>query len=167
MERLEALSHVDGAFLLEEQCVMHAFGVILDGSAQAYGGDSGRGSRYNSAARYVDSVGGGRALAIVTSDDGGVDLFPNLPLRVPRAHVEDTVIQLEQSAGDPDRIEAFLDAERRLRSLRHHLTPEQAQRANAAFAKENESRAAGGFTVFPVWPRFEADEPPPDDYFSD
>lgn len=43
VERLEALSHVDGAFLLDAQCVMYAFGVILDGAAQADGGDPARG----------------------------------------------------------------------------------------------------------------------------
>ncbi len=73
-EGLLALSSVDGAMMMDPSGVIYAFGVILDGRASTKG-DPARGSRYNSALRYVDSSESA-CMAIVVSEDGGVDVIP-------------------------------------------------------------------------------------------
>ncbi len=73
-EGLLALSSVDGAMLMDPDGVVHAFGVILDGRASTKG-DPARGARFNSALRYVDSSES-PCMAIVVSEDGGVDVIP-------------------------------------------------------------------------------------------
>lgn len=70
-EVLESLTSVDGALLINPDGTCYAFGVILDGQATE-SGDPSRGSRYNSAVRYVNSQGV-NCLAVVVSEDGGVD----------------------------------------------------------------------------------------------
>ena len=73
------LSSVDGAILISPQGIVYSFGVILDGKATK-NGNSTRGARYNSAIRYVDGERNRRigCLALIVSEDGYVDLYPNL-----------------------------------------------------------------------------------------
>ena len=82
------LGGVDGAVLLGPDSQCHAFGVILDGTATDHG-DPARGSRYNSAVRYQkmkkDTV------LVVISDDGTIDLVPDLEPQVHREEVEAAV----------------------------------------------------------------------------
>lgn len=67
---------IDGALLFDLDCSCHAIGMILDGKVRdGMQGDRNRGARYNSACTYVDSSEG-RAIAIVISEDGGIDFFP-------------------------------------------------------------------------------------------
>ncbi len=73
---LRQLTPIDGAILLSPDGICHAIGVILDGMATKRG-DPGRGARYNSAIRYVETSKV-PTLAVVISEDGGVDLIPNL-----------------------------------------------------------------------------------------
>jgi hypothetical protein len=54
-ELLAHLTGIDGAVLLDSNGQCHAIGVILDGQATPQG-DPGRGARYNSAVRYVQSA---------------------------------------------------------------------------------------------------------------
>lgn len=63
---------IDGALLVDQNGMCHAIGVILDGVASG-NGDGSRGSRYNSAVRYVDSRQG-CCFALVLSEDGMADL---------------------------------------------------------------------------------------------
>ncbi|SHK68702.1 DNA integrity scanning protein DisA nucleotide-binding domain protein [Hymenobacter psychrotolerans] len=74
---LRLVTNIDGAVLIEPDGTCHAIGAILDGLATEKG-DSSRGSRYNSALRYVESSRYA-CLAIVVSEDGLIDLLP--PLR--------------------------------------------------------------------------------------
>lgn len=72
-ETLKLLTPIDGAVLISPQAVCFSIGTILDG--MAYGrGDASRGSRYNSALRYIASIGG-QCVAVVVSEDGGVDVL--------------------------------------------------------------------------------------------
>lgn len=163
-EHFVDLAHIDGAFLLDQHLVLHAFGVILDGTADEATGDPARGSRYNSALRYVTARQGDGVLAVVTSDDGGVDLTPDLPPRVPRQLVEDTVIRLEQAAPDPSRRRTFADAEEDLRKLEFYLDAEQATRANDALRRERGTRREEGVGEVARDP-FEVSPAPGDDFF--
>jgi len=165
-EHFVDLAHIDGAFLLDEKLVLHAFGVILDGTADEATGDPARGSRYNSAVRYVTARQGDGVLAVVTSDDGGVDLTPDLPPRVPRQLVEDTVIRLEQTAPDPSRRRTFADAEEDVRKLEFYLDEHQAQRANEALDGERETRREEGVLEVIREP-LEVSPPPGEDFFED
>ena len=71
---LRLVTNIDGAVLIDPAGICHAIGVILDGLATEKG-DSSRGSRYNSALRYVESSRY-PALVIVVSEDGWIDLLP-------------------------------------------------------------------------------------------
>jgi hypothetical protein len=75
-EMVRRVTSIDGAVLLDDEGRCHAVGVILDGRATPAGRPS-RGSRYNSALRYVTGDGSGPTLAVVISEDGRVDLLPD------------------------------------------------------------------------------------------
>ncbi len=81
-----SLTSIDGAVLADTRGFCHAVGVILDGVA-AGRGDSTRGARFNSALRYVASS---RApcMAVVVSEDGGVDVLPNMAQPMKRASID-------------------------------------------------------------------------------
>lgn len=68
------VTSIDGAVLLDPEGFCHAVGVILDGTAHPKRGNPARGSRYNSAIRYVESCGA-PCLAVVVSEDGMVDII--------------------------------------------------------------------------------------------
>ncbi|UYZ59890.1 diadenylate cyclase [Hymenobacter latericus] len=67
------VTNIDGAVLIDPQGTCFAIGAILDGLATEKG-DSSRGSRYNSAVRYVESARY-PTLAVVVSEDGWIDLL--------------------------------------------------------------------------------------------
>jgi hypothetical protein len=74
---LAGLTAVDGAVLLAPDGTAHGFGAVLDGLAVP-GGDPGRGSRFNSALRYVASRPDDRLVVVIVSDDGMVTVRPGL-----------------------------------------------------------------------------------------
>ena len=69
------VTSIDGATLLDIDGTCYAIGVILDGEV-ASDETSGRGARYNSAVRYVKRSKG-KCIAVIISEDGMVDLYPN------------------------------------------------------------------------------------------
>lgn len=69
-QQVPSVLKIDGAVLLDENGLCHAIGAILDGRATPLG-TSARGSRYNSAIRYVQEHK--NAVALVVSEDGMVD----------------------------------------------------------------------------------------------
>jgi DisA bacterial checkpoint controller nucleotide-binding len=72
---LRLVTNIDGAVLIDPRGTCFAIGAILDGLATEKG-DSSRGSRYNSAVRYVESARYA-TLAVVVSEDGWIDLLPS------------------------------------------------------------------------------------------
>lgn len=125
---LDRAASVDGSILLDEHGVCHAIGVILDGSAHDSCTPS-RGSRYNSAIRYVRDTIRGR-LAIVISDDQTIDIMPTLRPQISRDEVEAQLLALE--SAPPDEHHSAL---RWLNEHRFYLTPAQCQRANAVLER--------------------------------
>lgn len=124
-ELLRRVSAIDGTIILDPHGNCHAIGVILDGTANKSCTPS-RGSRFNSAVRYVHS-GTARRLAIVVSDDRTVDLFPLLRPRISRVVLESQVTALETATlDDYHKPRNWLD------SHRFYLNTEQCARANAA-----------------------------------
>lgn len=74
---IESITSIDGAILIDVECIIHGIGVILDGMATNRG-DSSRGARYNSAIRYVETISKNNeysdVMAVVISEDGYVDI---------------------------------------------------------------------------------------------
>jgi hypothetical protein len=95
-ELLDHLTGIDGAVLVDVNGCCHAIGVILDGQATS-SGDPGRGARYNSAVRYVHAALARRihTVAIVVSEDGGVDIFPNPPPAIKRTSLTAAIEEIE------------------------------------------------------------------------
>jgi hypothetical protein len=98
-ELARKVSEIDGALLCDPEGNCHAVGVILDGTASA-SGDRGRGSRFNSALRYVASSQRPTA-AMVVSEDGGLDLLPPLRPTLSRYELTSQLAELERLALSP------------------------------------------------------------------
>ena len=98
-EILKHLTPIDGAVILGPDGTCYAIGTILDGMATEYG-DPGRGARFNSAVRYVQSSDA-PCLAIIFSEDGGVDFVPNLMPAIKRSEIENVVAQLRTLKDAP------------------------------------------------------------------
>lgn len=138
---------VDGAVMLGPDGRCHAFGVILDGTAEGRG-DPARGSRFNSAIRYQRTMAR-KSLLVVISDDGTMDLIPNLMPKVHKSDIEAAVDDFCATClGDTVDSERFALAHGRVRKLAFYLNEVQCQRVNDCYANEmHRRRAAGENTV--------------------
>ena len=160
MDAVLAVTALDGALLVEPDATCHSIGTILDGRADGSGSPS-RGARFNSSSRYVADHG--RAVAIVVSDDGMVDLVPHLRPRVSRDLVESIVRDLEASVEiDAQDGEPFGRAIGRLEGYEFYLSEEQCARAQASFDEVMSHRA-----IKIVRRPFEPDPRMDDSYFID
>jgi DNA integrity scanning protein DisA with diadenylate cyclase activity len=90
-EIMRMVTAIDGAVMIDPNATCYAIGVILDGVASQKG-NAARGARYNSAIRYVE--GKDRVLAIVVSEDGSIDLIPDLMPQIPRSAITQSVSKL-------------------------------------------------------------------------
>ncbi|GAA4385197.1 diadenylate cyclase [Hymenobacter koreensis] len=73
---LRLVTNIDGAVFIDPYGTCFAIGAILDGLASERG-DASRGSRYNSALRYIETSRF-PSLAVVVSEDGWIDLLPSV-----------------------------------------------------------------------------------------
>jgi hypothetical protein len=137
-QTLRALTNIDGAVLLSPDARCHAAGVILDGHATGTG-DAARGARYNSAVRYHHSASVA-CLVIIVSEDGMIDLLPNLRRPIERATIERAVDEHESSSRADVNFETFHRHDDRLVALGFYLNEEQCARANAARERVEEQR---------------------------
>ncbi|MCZ4222108.1 DNA integrity scanning protein DisA nucleotide-binding domain protein [Pedobacter rhodius] len=81
------VTSIDGAVLLDTDCFCHGIGVILDGIASSYG-DSSRGARFNSAVRYYEFMEKKAGIVVVViSEDGMINLIPELKPQVMHSHI--------------------------------------------------------------------------------
>ena len=90
-EIMRMVTAIDGAVMIDPNATCYAIGVILDGVASQKG-NAARGARYNSAIRYVEEKD--RVLAIVVSEDGSIDLIPDLMPQIPRSAITQSVSKL-------------------------------------------------------------------------
>jgi DisA bacterial checkpoint controller nucleotide-binding len=96
---LRHLTTIDGAILLSPEGTCHGIGTILDGVATE-SGDPGRGARLNSALRYAESHW--PCLAVVVSEDGGIDFIPNMPPALRRSDIDRAINEIKDlSAATP------------------------------------------------------------------
>jgi hypothetical protein len=127
-ELLVRLSKIDGTILVNPSGICHGVGLILDGLANDACTPS-RGSRYNSAIRYVTSIKPQR-MALVQSDDDTTDVIPMLRPQVSRVEIEKALVEFENGTLDNyHQSRNFLDENR------FYLNSSQCQRANLAIDK--------------------------------
>ena len=134
-EIADHISRIDGAVLVAPDGLVHAFGVILDGTASSNGTPT-RGARFNSAIRYVDGQREKQVpcFAIIVSEDGYVDLYPRLRPRVSRSRLDKLLDALDFHARSIEEFDA--DAAWKtlleLSRLRFYLLDKDTERANLA-----------------------------------
>lgn len=127
---VQRVTAIDGAVLLDLHGVCHAIGVILDGMANLHGTPA-RGSRYNSAIRYVETQkSSAPMMAVVISEDATLDVIPMLRPQIPRRRIQDVLAQGRELAvaPHPDRIGLWLE---QLSDLRFYLDAKECSEANA------------------------------------
>lgn len=90
---LRHLTPIDGAVILSPKGVCYGIGTILDGKA-THKADPTRGARYNSAVRYVEEAAE-PCLAVIVSEDGGIDLVPNLRPAIRRSEIDRAISALQ------------------------------------------------------------------------
>jgi hypothetical protein len=164
-EIMRMVSKIDGAVLIDPHGLCHAIGVILDGMASKHG-DSGRGARYNSAIRYVETSLSQKALAVVVSEDGSVDLVPNLKPQIDSAEVDSHLTELLeiQNAEQLD-MKRFYKVIEWFSSHRFYLTADVCQKLNdlkkAAYTRHQQATR----DMVIIEPDFEPDPEMNDEYF--
>jgi len=137
---LSATSAIDGAILVAPDGLCHAVGVILDGTAVSGTGDSARGARYNSAVRYEHAARSNTCVIVIVSEDGMINLLPNLRRRVRKATVEQAVAELETSAAGEVDFAAAARASRHVESLSFYLSAAQCEVVNQARKRVEDER---------------------------
>lgn len=130
-EFIHQITSIDGAVLLDKSGICHAVGVILDGIASEKG-DASRGARYNSAIRYYEQFGKIIATVIVIiSEDGMINLVPNLKPRIKRSIITEIIRQFKEMLDKQsfDRKE-FNKAMSFFNSYNFYLTPKECELIN-------------------------------------
>ena len=85
VELYKMVSGIDGGVLIDPDGICYAIGVILDGIATP-NGDPSRGSRYNSAVRYVEATDY-NCFIVSASEDGMVNFVPDLRPQIKRSEI--------------------------------------------------------------------------------
>jgi hypothetical protein len=130
---LRAVTNIDGAVLVSPDARCCAVGVILDGRATGIG-DSSRGARYNSAVRYRQAVGDD-CLVIIVSEDGMINLLPDLKRRVNRSDVERAVADHDAASHGEVDFEEFSRHDDHVMALAFYLNAAQCDQVNAVRAR--------------------------------
>lgn len=94
---IKTVTSIDGAILLDSSGICHSIGVILDGIATDKG-TSARGARFNSAVRYVENKKK-KCVAVIISEDGMVDLYPQLLPRIKKSEIIEHLEKLRNEVG--------------------------------------------------------------------
>jgi hypothetical protein len=158
LDLLHRVSGIDGSILLDPVGRCFAIGVILDGTAT---GDCSpaRGSRYNSALRYVGVAPVAR-MAIVVSEDKTVDLVPLLRPPIPRQEIDARIQSFEKAST-----EDYHTDQNWLHERRFYIREPEAKRINAVLDRLSKVPREVGeirYLVAPFEPSLEVD----DSYFS-
>lgn len=163
---VEQVTAIDGALLVDPHGTCHAFGVILDGTA-VESGDRSRGARYNSAVRYLASASAATMIMLV-SEDGMINLLPDLRPRMSRAALEGMMSDLRAAAAlEPVHPERFYKAYNRVKAASFYLNSELCKEANRLVAEHWERRRAAGAQLWTTEPDLVPDSEMSDEYLSD
>lgn len=145
-EALSSLTAIDGAILVAPDGNCHAVGVILDGLAVTGTGDAARGARYNSAVRY-HSMQENSCIIVIVSEDGMINLLPDLARRVTRSSVERAVAALEHASHGQVDFKAASRCDRHVSALSFYLSTQQCDRANDARERVELAREKSGSAI--------------------
>jgi len=151
-ENVVAYSAIDGAMLLDEQCRCHAFGVILDGDSIGDKADASRGARYNSALRYYEKRRscGDRLCLVILSDDGMLDLVPNLRPKIKRSLIDGLIIRLMDITSQKEiDLDQYFDCLCELKEYDFCLTPDMRAMVDEGLEKSMEP-VDGYFQIDPL-----------------
>jgi hypothetical protein len=134
-DTLLMLTSIDGAVLVDPLGTCYAAGVILDGLAIKGKGSSSRGSRYNSAIRYVygarNDKSKGECLAVVVSKDGTINLIRELHKRIQRSEITKHIAEVRTAiAGETIDTKVYYKAIFWLSGHRFYLSPEECTELN-------------------------------------
>lgn len=131
-ETIIALTSIDGALIIDLNCNIHAKGAILDGVV-GLEGDSSRGSRYNSALTYCEYRGWSKpTMIIVVSEDGMVDVIPNLMPSIRHSEILQFIVTLENLNTEENfNDQAFYNTMDLLKARSFYLTAEECNHINA------------------------------------
>jgi DNA integrity scanning protein DisA with diadenylate cyclase activity len=153
---------IDGAVLLAPDATCHGIGVILDGRATPKGTPS-RGARYNSAVRYVEQEKD--SVAVVVSEDGTIDILPDLLPQISRSGVDGMVRQLRNlsTAKEPDENE-YGTVMHWLDKHRFYLPADACDEINRLWKLIDERCKGGGFR--PVYEDFKPNPDMNDSFFT-
>jgi hypothetical protein len=123
LDLLHRVSGIDGSILLDPAANCFAIGVILDGTATEDCSPA-RGSRYNSALRYVGVLPVAR-MAIVVSEDKTVDLVPFLRPPISKQELDARIQSFEKAS-----IEDYHADQNWLHERRFYIRELEARRIN-------------------------------------
>ena len=158
LDLLHRVSGIDGSILLDPAGRCYAIGVILDGTATAECSPA-RGSRYNSALRYVGIAPVPR-MAIVVSEDRTVDLVPILRPQISRRELNDRILSFEKAST-----EDYHADQNWLHERRFYIREPEAKRINAVLDRLNKVPREVGEIRYLV-SRFEHSLEADDSYYS-
>jgi hypothetical protein len=154
---LHRVSGIDGSILLDPAGQCFAIGVILDGIATTDSSPA-RGSRYNSALRYVGGASIAR-LAIVVSEDRTVDLVPLLRPQISKHELEERIRAFEKASTDDYHADQSW-----LNARRFYIREPEAKRINSVLEALNALPREVGEIRYLVEP-FQASSDADDSYF--
>ena len=129
-EIITTISAIDGAILISPDSTCYSIGVILDGLATKKGNRS-RGARYNSVIRYIETSEYD-CMAIVISEDGSVDLVPDLMPQILRSLITEAIESLHE-INNPKTFDdlRFNQAMSLLEKYKFYLLPEMCKEINS------------------------------------
>lgn len=158
-EVVSAITAIDGAVLADPSGTCYSVGVILDGLATERG-NPGRGARYNSALRYVMTTNeqfGHDTLALVVSEDGMIDILPDLRPQICESELEDRIETLRDLSreSNPSRT-IFLRVMDWIKEHSFYLSDEKCEEINNLSEEiETNWHNNNPDAAFVQWPTFE------------
>lgn len=128
-DTMKAVTAIDGAVLLNPSGDCFALGVILDGLATK-SGEASRGARFNSAIRYLETQTY-ECLIIVISEDGHINLIPELRPRIARENLDSMINELrELNTKETIRVKKFHEVMQFLQYFRFYLLEQDCNEIN-------------------------------------
>lgn len=166
---IKQVTGIDGAVLVDPFGRSHAIGVILDGTATTEG-DRSRGARYNSAVKYLVSQKDTPTVILLVSEDGMINLLPDMPPRIRRTERDAMLVELREAGRhDPVDGEKFYKAYRRIQENAFYFSQEQIDEINHLMDDHWQRRMAedGPNAIRVIEPKLEHNEEMSDDYLTD
>lgn len=164
---VQQITSIDGSVLIDKDGICHAIGVILDGIATDKG-DSSRGARYNSAIRYYEHFGTKHpTVLVIISEDGMINLIPNLRPQVKHSDILDAIKKFEQLSKEENVARKYFNqAMTFFQNVEFYLTADECEKINS-LRKQIESAEKDIEGVRIVYDDFKPNKEMNDSYYID